>query len=272
MRGIQHILDKAERDGAVQRMRVVIETPGALGASMAPAVVAPPLAPEVTPIVTEPLAPPMRTVSGAQLDRRLVTAASSTVAAEQYRALRTRILYGDAAMPVNVVLVTSPSTGDGKSLTVANLGLAMAQEYQRRICVIDANLRQPRLHRLFGVPDTPGLSEVLTGRTPLDEAFVAVEDHHITILPAGSTPSHPAELLGTMAMRRVLDSVRSRFDAVLIDAPAAAPLADVSILLPLVDSAIVVVRAGVTSKPAIHDTIAALDGGRLLGVVLNDAA
>jgi Mrp family chromosome partitioning ATPase len=74
-----------------------------------------------------------------------------------------------------------------------------------------------------------------------------------------------------MTMRRIIDTLRSRFDAVLVDAPAAAPLADVGILSPLVDSVIVVVRAGVTTKPAIHDTIAALDGGRLLGVVLNDA-
>src|SRR5204862_6832146 len=116
-------LDKAEREGAVQRMRVVVETPGALGASMATAVVAPP--PEAPPI-DEPSAPaPMRTVVGAKLDPRLVTAsAPASVAAEQYRAMRTRVLYGDAAAPVNLVLVTSPSAGDGKSLTVANLGIA----------------------------------------------------------------------------------------------------------------------------------------------------
>ena len=74
-----------------------------------------------------------------------------------------------------------------------------------------------------------------------------------------------------MTMRRVLDALRSRFDIVLIDAPAAVPLADVGVLQPLVDSVLLVVRAGVTTKPAIHDTIAALDGSRLLGVVLNDA-
>jgi capsular exopolysaccharide synthesis family protein len=267
MSRIQHILDKAERDGAVQRMRVVVETPGAM-ASLGTAPAAAP------PLPADERAPesPMRVVTDARLDPRLVTAAKPTsVVAEQYRALRTRILHGDSGAQTNIILVTSPASGDGKSLTVANLGLAMAQEFQRRVCVVDANLRHPKLHRLFGVPDTPGLSDVLAGRVSLDDAFIAIEEHHLTVLPAGTAPAHPAELLGTMTMRRVLDALRSRFDAVLIDAPAAAPLADVGILNPLVDSVLVVVRAGVTTKPAIHDTIAALDGGRLLGVVLNDA-
>ena len=270
MSRIQHILDKAERDGAVQRMRVVVETPPALTSlGGAPAAAPPPLAP-VDESVTS--APPMRVVTDAQLDPRLVAASAPTsTVAEQYRALRTRILHGDAGNPVSVLLVTSAAARDGKSLTVANLGIAMAQEFQRRVCIVDANLRRPQLHRLLGVPDTPGLADVLAGRVPLDAAFVAIEAHHLTVLPAGTTPAHPAELLGTMTMRRVIDALRGRFDIVLIDAPAAVPLADVGVLQPLVDSVILVVRAGITTKPAIHDTIAALDGGRLLGVVLNDA-
>jgi len=277
MSRIQHILDKAERDGAVQRMRVVVETPSALASlGTMPAVgttIVPPIATPVEPPLEDaaPLSP-MRVVTDTQLDPRLVAAsAPASIVAEQYRAMRTRILHGDTGAAVNVVLITSPAAGDGKSLTVANLGLAMAQEFQRRVCVVDANLRQPQLHRLFGVPDTPGLSDVLAGRVPLDDAFIALAEHHLTVLPAGTAPAHPAELLGTITMRRVIDTLRARFDAVLVDAPAVAPLADVGILNPLVDSVIVVVRAGVTTKPAIHDTIAALDGGRLLGVVLNDA-
>jgi capsular exopolysaccharide synthesis family protein len=270
MSRIQHILDKAERDGAVPRMRVVVEAPSALTSlGTAPAPAPPPFAPIDEPA---PPAPPMRVVTEAQLDPRLVAASfPASAVAEQYRALRTRILHGDAGNPVSVLLVTSAAPGDGKSLTVANLGIAMAQDFQRRVCIVDANLRHPRLHRLLGVPDTPGLADVLAGRVPLDAAFVAVEAHHLTVLPAGTTPAHPAELLGTLTMRRVLDALRGRFDIVLIDAPTAVPLADVGILQPLVDSVILVVRAGVTTKPAIHDTIAALDGGRLLGVVLNDA-
>ncbi|PYR14236.1 MAG: capsular biosynthesis protein [Acidobacteria bacterium] len=194
------------------------------------------------------------------------------MAAEQYRALRTRIAHTETGGAVNVVLVTSPGRGDGKSLTAANLGLAMAQEYQQRICVVDADLRASLQQRLFGLAEGVGLSDVLTGRAALEEALVTVEEHHITVLPAGSPSAHPAELLGTTAMRRVIESLRSRFDRVIIDSPAATPLADVSILAPLVDSVILVVRAGMTSKPAIHDAIGAIDAGKLLGIVLNEAA
>ena len=99
-----------------------------------------------------------------------------------------------------------------------------------------------------------------------------LDEHHITVLPAGDPAAHPAELLGTVTMRRMLDSLRSQFDRVVIDAPAAAPLADIGILTPLVDSVMLVVRAGITPKPAIQDAIAAIDHGKLLGVVLNEAA
>jgi Mrp family chromosome partitioning ATPase len=125
---------------------------------------------------------------------------------------------------------------------------------------------------MFGLPDGPGLSEVLAGRATLDEALVSVEDHQLTILPAGKSPAHPAELLGTTAMRRTIESLRSKFDRIVIDAPAVAPLADVGILSPLVDSVLLVVRSGVTSKPSIHDAVASIDGSKLLGLVLNDAA
>jgi Mrp family chromosome partitioning ATPase len=138
--------------------------------------------------------------------------------------------------------------------------------------VVDANFRSPQQHRLFGLPEGPGLSDVLVGRASLEEALIAIEEHHVTVLPVGTASAHPAELLGTTTMRRTLDTLRSQFDRIVIDWPSVTPLADVGILTPLVDCVILVVRAGVTSKPAIHDAIAAIEGGKLLGVVLNEAA
>jgi capsular exopolysaccharide synthesis family protein len=275
MSRIQNILEKAEREGTVHRVRPIAE----------PAVAAPVAALDSIPIATSGLdaspAPtrdtavpmPGRVVTSTRLDPKLITAtASDAIAAEQYRALRTRILHTDNGAAVNVVLVTSPGFGEGKSLTVANLGLTMAQEYQRRICIVDANLRRPDQHRLFGIADGTGLADVLAGGLALDDAFITLEDHHITLLPGGTAPAHPAELLGTTTMRRTLETLRSRFDCVLIDAPPASPLADVGILTPLVDSVLIVVRAGITAKPAIHDAVGAIDHGKLLGIVLNDAA
>jgi capsular exopolysaccharide synthesis family protein len=276
MSRIQNILDKAEREGAVRRIRPPADQPtGGVATVDPPATLySPPTAAPPEPDVSAPTASAqMRVVTGARLSPSLIAAMSpSGIAAEQYRALRTRIVHRENGGAVNVVLITSPGRGDGKSLTVANLGLAMAQEYQQRVCVVDADFRSPQQHRLFGLPEAPGLSDVLTGRVSVEEALVALEEHHISVMPAGTRSAHPAELFGTTAMRRTLDALRSRFDRIIIDAPAAAPLADVGILTPLVDSVVLIVRAGVTSKPAIHDAIAAVDAGKLLGIVLNEAA
>lgn len=279
MSRIQNILEKAERDGSVRRIRGVAGPMPATGlATFDPLSVTgpPPIVAETfgasaaTPV---PAVAPVRVIKGARLDPRLVVAMSTdAVAAEQYRALRTRIFHTDNGPAVSVVLVTSPGRGEGKTLTVANLGLTMAQDYQRRICIVDADLRHRQIHRLFGLPDGPGLSDVLDGTASLEEALITIEDRQITVLPAGRATAHPAELLGTASMRRTLETLRSRFDRVLIDAPAVTPLADIGILTPLVDSVLLVVRAGVTSKPAIHDATAVIDAAKLLGVVLNDAA
>jgi capsular exopolysaccharide synthesis family protein len=276
MSRIQNILEKAERDGSVRRIRGADSLPAAASAGLD---VAPSQAAPQSPVVRDTIgtavraSAPVRAVAGTRLDRRLLAAiAADSIAAEQYRALRTRIFHAYSGAAVHVVLITSPGRGEGKTLTASNLGLTMAQDYQRRICVVDADLRHPQLQRLFGLPDGPGLSEVLAGEATLEEALVTVEDHQVTILPAGRAPARPAELLGTTAMRRTIETLRSQFDRVVVDAPATAPLADVGILTPLVDSVLLVVRSGTTSKPAIHDAVAAIDASKLLGVVLNEAA
>ena len=106
-------------------------------------------------------------------------------------------------------------------------------------------------------------------RAHLADALVGFEQQQITMLPAGDPPSHPAELLGSTAMRRTIETLRSQFDRVIIDAPAVGPLADVGILAPLVDGALLVVQAGVTTKPAIQEAVSAIGAGKFLGVVLN---
>jgi capsular exopolysaccharide synthesis family protein len=288
MSRIQQILDKAEREGTVRRVRTDIAVDHAVAtAPIAPppsaVAVAPPPAFEHSRTSAPPIPPlevapphgvmPARIVAGAHLDPRLITSSSTaTAATEQYRALRTRIVHADSTSPSSVVLITSPGRGEGKTLTAGNLGLAMAQEWQRRVCVVDADLRHPQMHRIFGLPDGPGLCDVLAGEATLAEALITLEEHQMTILPAGHVPGRPAELIGTSAMRRTIEALRAQFDRVVVDAPPAAPLADVSILAPMVDRVLLVVRAGVTIKPAIHDAVAAIDPAKLLGLVLNEAA
>jgi non-specific protein-tyrosine kinase len=178
-------------------------------------------------------------------------------------------MLGEDGQPRRVVLVSSPGAGDGKSITATNLALTMAQEFNRKIVLVDADLRQPGTHHLLGLPQTPGLSEVLDGSVSLEEALVELPEFNLWVLPAGVAPERPAELLGSLAMRRALDALRTRFDRVVLDMPPAVPLADVGVLAPHVDGVLLIVRAGVTTKPQIERALATFDPHRLMGLVLN---
>ena len=208
----------------------------------------------------------------ADLDPHLVAAVAPTsLAAEQYRSLRTRIKRAENGRPLRTLAITSPNKGDGKSLTAANLALTMAQDFQDRVLLMDCDLRRPTVHQLFGVSEGPGVGDVLMSVAELDDALVNLPEHHLTILPAGLPPSHPAELLGSATMRRLLDTLRTRFDRILIDVPPVSPLADLHILAPMVDGLLMIVRAGVTPKPAIERALAGLDASKVLGLVLNES-
>jgi protein-tyrosine kinase len=208
----------------------------------------------------------------ADLDPHLVAALSpASLAAEQYRSLRTRIKRVENGRALRAIAVTSPNKGDGKSLTAANLALTMAQEFNQRVLLIDCDLRRPTVHQLFGLGEGPGLGDVLMNAAELDQALVHLPDHHLTVLPAGVPPSRPAELLGSSTMRRLLDTLRTRFDRILIDVPPVAPLADLHILAPMVDGMLMIVRAGITPKPAIERALAGLDASKVLGLVLNES-
>src|SRR5207247_3312392 len=195
----------------------------------------------------------------------------NSLAAEQYRQLRTRLAHAENAHALRSVLITSPQKGEGKSITAANLALTMAQEPQHRVVIVEADLRKPSLQQLFGLPPGPGLSEFLSGATELRDVMKSLADHHLTVIPGGRAPMNPAELLGSIAMRRLVDHLRMRFDKVILDTPPVLPLADVAVLAPLVDGVLLVVRAGVTTRPAIENALRGFDSSRLVGVVLNES-
>jgi capsular exopolysaccharide synthesis family protein len=291
MSRIQEILKKAERDGGVHRTRALVTDRG--GAATAPALVEPlpltgidtappgrveaPLGPAIAPpialtaVPAPSAAPPARQTPG-HMDMQLVAAtAPQSLAAEQYRLLRTRVTRAENGRSFRAVIITSPNKGDGKSLTAANLALTMAQDPQQRVLLLDADLRRPSIHRLFGLSETPGLSDILMGGATIDDALVVVPEHRLTVLPSGLIPTQPAQLLGSAGMRRLLETLRSRFDRILIDMPPVAPLADVAIASSMADGVLMIVRAGVTPKPAIQQALAGVEPGKVLGLVLNDA-
>ena len=280
MSRIQEILKKAERDGGVHRTRAIVTDRPAT--SVAHALVdTPPVSRVEAPVVdppaigfapATPVSPAVARHASTHVDPRLVAAnAPQSLAAEQYRLLRTRVTRAENGRAFRSIIITSPNKGDGKSLTAANLALTMAQEFQQRVLLIDCDLRRPSVHRLFGLTEGPGLGDVLMSAAELDHALVALPEYHLTVLPAGLPPSRPAELLGSSAMRRILDTLRSRFDRILIDVPPVAPLADLHILAPMVDGLLMIVRAGITPKPAIERALSGLDMSKVLGLVLNAA-
>lgn len=278
MSRIQEILNKAEREGTVRRTRALTDIPPAppappsVSPRPAPQAVEPHAAPW-TPGATAPaLEPPAIGSVTPTLDGRLVAAlAQQAPAAERYRLLRARIKRAENGRNMRAIVVTSPAKGDGKSLTAANLALTMAQELHQRVLLLDADLRRPSVASLFGIPEGPGLSEVLMGVSDLEPALVRLPDQHLTVLPAGAPAAQPAEMLGSTAMRRVLDTLRTRFDRIIVDMPPVGPVADVHVVSPMADGLLMVVRAGMTPKPAIERALSGLDMGKVLGLVLNAA-
>jgi capsular exopolysaccharide synthesis family protein len=279
MSRIQNILEKAEREGATLRTSRVAVPPG----GMAPITIdmpSPP-GPEATPgaapqhhrppAATAPAATDMESFT-VRLNPMLVAGlAPNSPAAEQYRALRTRLGHAEGSAVMRSVLITSPHKGEGKSITAANLALTMAQELQRRVVIVEGDLRKPSLQQMFGLPVGPGLSEFLSGAIELKDVIKFLPQYHLTVIPGGAVPMNPAELLGSTAMRRLLDHLRTRFERVILDTPPVLPLADVAVLAPMVDGVLLVVRAGFTPKPAIENALRGFDASRLVGVVLNES-
>lgn len=273
MSHIQKILERAEREGAIRPSPVLgsslSETtlPASAVAADEPVFQLPSM--ELEPSTAVVGTPTQVTSSRVQSAVMQALVPGSPVN-EQYRSLRTRLQQAARGRNINALVVTSPARGEGRTHTAASLALSMAQESERRVCVVDASLRTPQLREVFGLPAGPGLRDVLTERARLEDALIHIAEHNITVLPGGDA-SPDSELLGTIAMRRIMQALRAQFDRIVIDAAPAIPVTDVSLLTPLVDGLVLVVRAGVTPKHAIHDAISGINSDKLLGVVLNDA-
>jgi capsular exopolysaccharide synthesis family protein len=203
--------------------------------------------------------------------------ASRSTAGEAYRVLRTNLLAAAAREEVKTVLVTSPSDREGKTTTTANLGIALAQA-GKRVILVSADLRRPRLHEFFRVPQGPGLSEVLTGREALGNAVrtfdASVSPHvqNLRVLPSGAAVDNPAELLASGAMISVLEALEAEADLVVLDVSPLLPVTDAVALAPLVDGVLLVVGPKSTTSISLASSRKQIDnvGARFLGVVLND--
>lgn len=191
--------------------------------------------------------------------------------AEAYRTLRTNLIFSEFAGTLRSILVTSPSPGDGKTTTVANLAVAFAHQGVR-VLLVDCDLRRARLHEVFGIARDPGLSHVMLGYASIDDAIHPTTIENLSILPSGRHPPNPSELLGSNRMRTLLRDLGSRFDVLLIDSPPVLAASDAPVLATGIDGVLLVVRAGRTERSAAQAAIHQLRtlNARTLGVVLND--
>jgi protein-tyrosine kinase len=285
MSRIHRILSKAERDGTAKRLAWPAEGEGMPAGnvrSMPNAWRTPQVTVAHAQVETfenqpaphegeDPTLLPARPVFGVKVHKLLVTAVEPfSQAAEQYRSLRARVVQAEGGYPRPVLAITSPGRGDGKTMTAGNLALAMAQEFDRRAIVIDADLRNARLHSLLGIAREPGLVEVLTGAARLEEALVSLPGHRLIVLPAGAGHTRPAELLGSAAMRRLIDVLRHQFDRLIVDGPPA-HTADATAIAAAADGVLLVVRAASTPRPAIERALGVVPPAKLVGLVLTDS-
>ncbi len=202
-----------------------------------------------------------------------ITAAQPrTPVAEAFRSLRTNIQFASVDKPVRRLLVTSPSPSDGKSTVAINLGIVLAQS-ERRVAIIDADLRRPKLHKLVRLSNRRGMSDLFVQpKVFLDGTLQKTEIPNLLALSSGSLPPNPSELLGSGKMVQILDQLSEQTDVIIIDTPPVLAVTDASVLSPHVDGIILVVKPGVTKLAACRQAVDQLRrvGANILGVVLND--
>jgi polysaccharide biosynthesis transport protein len=205
-----------------------------------------------------------------QLPELVVNNNEHPAAAEFYRGLRTTILLSSPEQAPHIVLITSTTPLEGKSLTSANLAAVMAKAEQD-VLLVDADLRRPSLHELFQVPSEPGLSNFLVGEFD-DLNVLTTPVPHLFLIPSGKIPPHPSELLGSERMIRFLDLAKKRFSRIIIDSPPLMSVTDAAILGTRADGVILVIRAEATPRKAVLDARDRLlnVNANILGTVLND--
>jgi polysaccharide biosynthesis transport protein len=192
--------------------------------------------------------------------------------AEAYRTLRTSVQFLGLDRPIRSLLVTSPSKEEGKTTTLANLAVSLAQADQR-VILVDCDLRRPRVHEFFGLSNKSGFTSALLGTDTLAEAIQPVKGYpSLALLASGPPPPDPSELLSFHQTRKLLDALRSRCDLLLIDSPPVLPVTDPLVLSVMADAALLVVSADRTTKRALHRAVELLTqiDAPLMGTVLNE--
>jgi len=201
-------------------------------------------------------------------DRLVGSANAGPLAVEQFRRLAAALIHARAERYLKSILVTSPAPGDGKSNVAVNLALTLSESYQRSVLLVDADLRRPMLHSVFGVENTPGLTEALSPDNHRSVATVEINDA-LTLLPAGRPEASPLGGLSSDRLKHLLADAAARFHWIIVASPPVGMLADAHLVSEAIDGALLVVRAGVTLFPDVEAAADTLGHERILGIVLN---
>ena len=249
----------ADGDFAGERLSIPTETPTAaiLPASLRSAKPIRPISP--TPIERFATGWRERLAIGAKSDPHL---------ADQFRRLAATLLHVQRTEKLRTIMGTSALAADGKTLTALNLSLVLSESYRRRVLLVEGDLRRPAISRVAGVAAGSGLNEALKSRDDLKPSLIQLTEM-LTLLPAGQPDSDPLSTLTSPRLQALLQDAAEKFDWVIVDTPPLAATTDATLLCPLVDAALLVVRAGRTPLESIQLAVDALGRERILGIVLN---
>lgn len=193
-------------------------------------------------------------------------------AAEQYKKLKARILKAAAKDSFNTIMVTSSDIGEGKSITAINLAVAMSNEIDYTVLLVDADLRNPSIHKYFGIESQYGLGDYLMGRAKLQDILIKTGIGKLVILPGGEPPENTAELLSSEKMKMLVQEMRLRYKDryVIFDSSPLLVAADSLLLGSCMEGIIFIIQEGRTSQKAAMQSISLMKGWNILGVVFNN--
>jgi exopolysaccharide/PEP-CTERM locus tyrosine autokinase len=197
---------------------------------------------------------------------------SGSLAAEQFRKLRTYLLRFKIHGAPKTIMITSSTSGEGKTLVASNLAISISHELHTHAVLVDCDLRNPSLAKWFDLQNGKGLSDYLAGNGNASELLMKTKLEKLNLIPGGTIQDNPTELIGSKKMETLIHELRSRYPDryVVIDSTPLLATTEPEVLAKFVDGIIVVVRAGVTPRETVKQAIANLDKGKIIGFVLND--
>ena len=194
-----------------------------------------------------------------------------SVIAEQYKAIRTSIKYSNLDKKLKTILVTSSTKNEGKTTTTTNLAVNFAAIDKKKVLIIDCDLRNPSIHKEFGITNVGGLTDLLIEKNNIENYIKTTEIDNLHVLTAGVIPPNPSEILASKAMKDLLNNLKEIYDYIFIDTPPIGIVMDAGTLANKVDASILVVKSNGVEFKQLEETKRKLDAvnANIIGVVLN---